>query len=228
MRSRRVFCARHVLLLAALVCVNIGDAQQPVPPPGSPPASPTLSQPAVLPPPIEASIVADAPLAEVWSAWTTSTGVPTFMGFEARVEAQPRGLFRVTFERARQAPLDRGNDGIVLAVQPMRMLSVSWMTPIHMASLRGNSTNLAIYFDAVDGGQRTLVRIVNTGYGTGPDWAAAHAYNVRGWRNVLAALEYRFRNGPIDWDKAMEDRRRDGKWPWTRGLPVSGEAALEK
>jgi formylglycine-generating enzyme required for sulfatase activity/uncharacterized protein YndB with AHSA1/START domain len=204
MRLTRVFVARYAFLVIATVVAGMGGAEQSKP------------QQSVLPAPIEAEVVVDAPLANVWAAWTTSTGVPTFMGFEAQVEPRPRGLFRVTFERAAKTPLDRGNDGVVVAVQPMRMLSVSWMTPMHIAVLRGNSTTLAIYFDALEGGQRTLVRIVNTGYGTGPEWAEAYAYNVRGWRNVLAALEYRFRNGPIDWDKALADRRKDGKWPWTR------------
>ncbi|MCU0760317.1 MAG: SRPBCC domain-containing protein [Steroidobacteraceae bacterium] len=168
---------------------------------------------APLPPPIEASIVVDAPLDEVWEAWTTSAGVPTFLGFEAQVEARPRGTFRVTFERAKSEPLDRGNDGMVLAIQPRRMITISWMTPMHMASLRGQSTLLAIYLDPL-GERRTQVRIVNTGYGTGPEWSAAYDYNVRGWRNVLKALEYRFRNGPIDWDVAMKHRKERGRWPW--------------
>ena len=169
-----------------------------------------------VPPPIEVSAIVEAPVEEVWKAWTTSEGIPTFMGFGAEVDARPRGVFRVIFNVDKSALLDRGNDGIIVAIEPMSMLSVLWMTPMNMPNLRGNSTSLMIYFQKIDDGKRTLVRIVNAGYGLGPDWAAAYQYNVRGWDRVLQGLQYRFKTGPIDWKWAMEEFRKTGAFPWWR------------
>ena len=172
-----------------------------------------------VPPPIEVSALIEAPIKDVWNAWTTSAGLPTFMGLQAEIDAKPRGVFRVTFELDKETPLDRGNDGIVVAVEPLSMLSVTWMTPMNMPTLRGNSTNLAIYFESMDEGRRTRVRIVNTGYGVGPDWAAAYQYNVRGWARVLTALDYRFKTGPINWEWAIKELKKTGAWPWARKPP---------
>jgi uncharacterized protein YndB with AHSA1/START domain len=209
-RNTRWVRARSTVLLAVAVGLSVvGGAQQAVAPGAQPPA------------PIEASTIVAASPAEVWAAWTTSSGVPTFLGLGAEIDARPRGVFRVAFDLTKTAPLDRGNDGIVLAVQPQRMLSVSWMTPMHMASLRGNSTLLTIYFEPTDDPRQTRVRVVNSGYGVGEVWAAAHAYNVKGWQRVLSALEYRFRTGPIDWDWAMAEMRKSGRWPWNEPLPAA-------
>jgi uncharacterized protein YndB with AHSA1/START domain len=207
MRSLRCW-----VVFAALANPAIGGAQQ------------TSLPGRFVPAPIEASVLVPAPIEDVWNAWTTSQGVPTFMGLGAEIDARPRGVFRVAFDLARTAPLDRGNDGIVLAVEPQRMLSVSWMTPMHMANLRGNSTLLTVYFEKLDDPGSTRVRIVNSGYGVGDDWAAAHAYNVNGWPRVLSALEYRFRTGPIDWDWAMREMRKSGRWPWNEPVQRTNES----
>lgn len=171
---------------------------------------------AAIPVPIENSAVINAPINEVWAAWTTPEGVPTFLGFAADVHPQPRGVFRVVFAPEKSTPLERGNDGIVVAVEHQRMLSVTWMTPMHMPNLKGNSTSLVLYFDQIDDGRRTLVRLINSGYGSGPEWQAAYQYNIKGWDRVLSALEYRFETGPIDWTWAMAELKSKGVFPWWR------------
>jgi uncharacterized protein YndB with AHSA1/START domain len=174
------------------------------------------SSPPALLAPIENSAVVDAPIEDVWKAWTTSEGPPTFVCFGAEIEATPGGVYRVICNVDGKTPLDRGNDGRVVAIEPMKMLSVTWMTPMHMQSLRGNSTSLVLYFEKIDDGRRTLVRLVNTGYGVGEEWDAAYQYNVRGWDRVLSALEYRFKNGPIDMKWAATQLKDTGKMPWWR------------
>ncbi len=127
-----------------------------------------------LPAPIENSAIVDAPIEDVWKAWTTSGGPPTFVCFGAEIEAKPGGVYRVICNVDGKTPLDRGNDGRVVAIELLKMLSVTWMTPMHMQSLRGNSTSLVLYFEKIDDGKRTRVRLVNSGYGVGPDWAEAY------------------------------------------------------
>lgn len=157
--------------------------------------------------PINRSVVVDAPVAEVWRAWTTSKGVPTFMGLDAEVDLRPRGTFRIVFNRAGKTPVERGNDGQILAFEPMEMLSITWMTPMFMPELSGQSMNLVLRFMPLCGGSKTRVDLVNSGYGSGPKWREAYAYNSRGWVIVLSRLSYRFKYGPINWDTFKEDSK---------------------
>jgi hypothetical protein len=69
-------------------------------------------------------------------------------------------------------------------------------------------------------GAETRVRLTHTGWGDGGEWDKAYAYFDRAWGNVLANLQKRFADGPIDWTewrgklKAMmeeEARKKAGK-----------------
>jgi uncharacterized protein YndB with AHSA1/START domain len=168
------------------------------------------AEPAVYPEPIRKTVIVDAPVSQVWNAWTTSDGVPTFMGYQAEVDLRPGGVYRVVFKTGETDPLDRGNDGRVVAVDPGKMLSVTWMTPMFMSELRGNSTSLVLYFSPLCEGSKTRVDLVNTGYGSGSRWLEAHAYNRKGWGTVLSRLVFRFRHGPIDWKTFKEEPRGPG------------------
>ena len=169
-----------------------------------------------IPPPIENEATVNASLKEVWEAWTTSSGLPTWVGLGADVDARPRGVFRVVFQPDQTDPVARGNDGTIIAIEPMKMLAVTWMTPMHISELTGNSTSLVIYFDELNEGQQTRVRLINSGYGIGEKWEEAYAYNVKGWDRVLSSLEYRFETGPIDWDWALKEMKKGQGWPWWR------------
>jgi Activator of Hsp90 ATPase homolog 1-like protein len=50
------------------------------------------------PEPIRKVVIVDAPPEQVWGAWATSGGVPTFMGYQAEVDLRPGGAFRVVFD----------------------------------------------------------------------------------------------------------------------------------
>ena len=170
----------------------------------------------MLPPPIRNAAVVEAPLEQVWQAWTSREGVKSFLGLDGEVEARAGGLYRVIYVPGGVTPLARGNDGRVLAMEPMRMLSVTWMTPMHMTALSGQSTVLTLYFTPQDEGRRTRVDLVNSGYGTGPLWQAAHAYNVKGWDRVLSGLEARFRYGPLQWEQLISGMKDGGGLPYWR------------
>lgn len=157
--------------------------------------------------PINRSVIVDAPISEVWKSWTTSAGVPTFMGLDAEIDLRPRGTFRVLFDRAGTSPIGRGNDGQILAFEPMKMLSITWMTPMFMPELSGESTSIVLRFMPLCKGSKSRVDLVNSGYGSGPKWREAYAYNSKGWVTVLSRLAYRFKYGPINWDTFQEESK---------------------
>lgn len=160
--------------------------------------------------------VVTAPLADVWDAWTKSDELPKFVGRGAEIDLRPRGVYRVVFMPEKISPLDRGSDGVIISLEPQRMLTFTWMTPLHMKNLRGNSTVVHLHFTPLDGGT-TRVDLINTGYGQGEGWQAAYAYNVKGWDRILAALEYRFIIGKaIDRDAELAKMKKTGRMSYWR------------
>lgn len=166
--------------------------------------------------PISNHAIVNAPVAEVWDAWTKSDELPKFVGRGAEIDLRPRGVYRVVFFPEKVSPVDRGNDGLILSLEPERMLTFTWMTPLNMRRLRGNSTVVSLHFTPLDE-RTTRVDLINTGYGQGEDWQAAYAYNVKGWDRILAALEYRFKIGKaIDRDAELEKMRKTGRMSYWR------------
>jgi uncharacterized protein YndB with AHSA1/START domain len=166
--------------------------------------------------PIINHAIVGAPVAEVWEAWTKSEELTKFVGRGAEIDPRPRGLFRVVFFPERVSPVDRGNDGLILSLEPQRMLTFTWMTPLNMKGLRGNSTVVSLHFTPLDA-TTTRVDLLNTGYGQGEEWQAAYDYNVKGWDRILAALEYRFKIGKaIDREAELEKMRTTGRMSYWR------------
>lgn len=188
----------------------------------------TLAEPWTIlshtPPPITNYAIVDVTIEEAWRLWTDDSAIGNFMGFEAQIDLRPGGVYRVYFVPTAPTPVERGNDGKIVAIDPMRMLSITWMTPMHMTELRGNSTSLVLYFTAIDGGKRTRVDLINTGYGTSQAWRDAYDYNVKGWDRVLSHFQYATNIGPIDWQQRAKDLKRDHTLPMWR----SHMRAIEK
>lgn len=166
-------------------------------------------------PPITNSAILDAPVEEVWEAWVTREGMESWLSPAAEIDPRPGGLYRAIYFPAATRPVDRGNDGKIIAMETEKMLSITWMTPIPIAELKGNSTTLVAYFHAI-APDRTRVDIHNFGYGQSEIWKRAHDYNVKGWDRILSALEYRFEHGPMDWEKRVTELRETGKISYWR------------
>jgi uncharacterized protein YndB with AHSA1/START domain len=142
--------------------------------------------------------VVPAPLEAVWKAWTTTEGIKSFFAPDARVEARPGGPFEVFFNPYAK-PGHKGADGmVVLGVQENRMLSFTWNSPPHLPEVRLQRTAVTLRFSAL-GENRTEVRLTHTGWGDGGQWDQSFAYFDTAWGRVLANLEKRFAEGPIDW-----------------------------
>ncbi len=170
----------------------------------------------VTPPPIVNSIIVNAPVDEAWALWTDEKRMLEFMGFDANIEPEAGGAYQVIFVTNAETAIGRGNDGEIIAIEPKRMLSFTWMTPMHMSELTGNSTFVTLYFTPIDDGARTQVDLINVGYGLGKDWHDAYAYNLRGWDRVLAHFQYALEVGPIDWVARAKELRRNGTLPMWR------------
>ena len=144
------------------------------------------------------TVTVKAPVGEAWKAWTTAEGIRTFFAPDARVEARPGGPFEIYFNPYAKPGL-KGADGMVfLAVQEKRMLSFTWNSPPHLAQVRPQRTAVQVRFRPAGDGE-TEVRLVHGGWGEGGQWDESFKYFETAWGRVLANLQKRFADGPIDW-----------------------------
>lgn len=142
--------------------------------------------------------VVKAPLEAAWKAWTTAEGIRTFFAPEAVVDARPGGAFDIHFNPYAKPGL-KGADGmVVLAVQEKKLLSFTWNAPPHLPEARAQRTSVAVRFKPLADNE-TEVRLVHTGWGEGGQWDQAFDYFDKAWARVMANLEKRFVDGPVDW-----------------------------
>ena len=139
-----------------------------------------------------------APVAQVWSAWTTDEGLRSFFAPEAFVEPKPDGRFHIHFNPFAAPGLKGADDMRVLAVQPPKMLSFTWNAPPHLPEARGQRTVVIVRLEP-EGEASTRVKLTHVGWGSGGQWDQTFAYFDRAWGHVLGNLTRRFAEGPIDW-----------------------------
>jgi uncharacterized protein YndB with AHSA1/START domain len=145
-----------------------------------------------------------APLAEVWKVWTTTEGVKTFFGPEAKVEAVVGGPFEIYFAPSQPEGL-RGSEGCkVHSVVPMKLLAFTWNAPPTIPAIRNSGVHTVVYVELDDAGAgNTRVTMTHVGWGAGEDWDKTYQYFDRAWDAVLGNLRYRFAVGPVEWPGAF-------------------------
>jgi len=136
--------------------------------------------------------VINAPVADVWKAWTTAEGLESFWAPKAaKVEPVPGGAFELWFG-LKNPEGSRGSEGcLVHSVKPMEQFVFQWNAPPEIPSIRKLRTLVYIDFKPLPD-NRPEVTLRNFGYGTGDDWARAKAYFEKAWPAVMGALEKHF------------------------------------
>jgi uncharacterized protein YndB with AHSA1/START domain len=149
---------------------------------------------------LRAEILVPAPLAEVWSAWTTDAGIATFFAPEGHVDLRVDGTYDVWFFPEAEAG-KRGAEGMrILVHEPMRRFSFTWDAPPSIPTIRNQRTVVVLEF-APHGERATRLRFTHSGWGEGEDWDRAYEYFRSAWgTKVLPRLVHRFTAGPLDWN----------------------------
>jgi len=134
----------------------------------------------------------NAPVADVWKAWTTAEGIESFFAPKAaKVEPWPGGAFELWFG-VELPEGSRGSEGCkVHSVKPMEQFVFEWNAPPTIPAIRPLRTLVYLDFKSLPD-NRTEVTLRNFGYGQGEDWAKTKAYFERAWPAVMANLEKRF------------------------------------
>jgi uncharacterized protein YndB with AHSA1/START domain len=145
-----------------------------------------------LAPDIAVTKIINAPVADVWKAWTTADGIESFFAVKAaKVEPVPGGAFELWFGVNNPEGL-RGSEGcLVHSVKPMKQFVFEWNAPPEIPAIRKLRT--LVYLDFVSlPDNRTELTLRNFGYGSGEDWARNKAYFEKAWPAVMGSLEKRF------------------------------------
>jgi uncharacterized protein YndB with AHSA1/START domain len=134
----------------------------------------------------------NAPVADVWKAWTTTEGIESFFAPKAaKVEPWPGGAFELWFG-VEMPEGSRGSEGCkVHSVKPMEQFVFEWNAPPTIPAIRPLRTLVYLDFKSLPD-NRTEVTLRNFGYGQGEEWAKTKAYFERAWPAVMANLEKRF------------------------------------
>jgi len=133
-----------------------------------------------------------APVPAVWEAFTTSAGLSTWLGPNATVDLRPGGDWLVHF------PGGSTGGGTIVSFEPQKEIVISALAPDKFPTVRAQRTRAVFQFEAR--GDATVVRLIQSGWQRGAEWDRAYEYLVAGNAQLLAMLDKRFLEGPIDWN----------------------------
>jgi uncharacterized protein YndB with AHSA1/START domain len=152
----------------------------------------TFATAQALPPDIVVTKTINAPVADVWKAWTTAEGIESFFAPKAaKVDPVPGGAFELWFG-VNNPEGSRGSEGcLVHSVKPMEQFVFEWNAPPENPTIRRLRTLVYLDFVPLPNNQ-TQVTLRNFGYGTGAEWAKNKAYFESAWPAVMGSLEKRF------------------------------------
>lgn len=150
---------------------------------------------------LQREVKVNAPIEQVWNAWTTNEGATRFFAPKARIELTIGGFYELYFD-LEASKGSQGSEGCkVLSFLPMEMLSFEWNAPAEFPSVRKKHTWVVVQFNPVSKDQ-TKVRLTHLGWREGEEWEKVFQYFMRAWDIVLGRLEHVFSMGkPIDWKK---------------------------
>ncbi|MCB9654020.1 MAG: SRPBCC domain-containing protein [Deltaproteobacteria bacterium] len=144
--------------------------------------------------PVQILVSLSAPIERVWRAWTENEELTTWLTAKANVALLVGGPYELFWEP--DHPDRNSTLGCkVTAFEPMRFLAFSWRGPTEFAHLMNTEpfpTSVRVAFTETSIGE-TVIELEHGGWGLGPKWAEARAWQDRAWRVAFAQLETKFR-----------------------------------
>jgi len=138
-------------------------------------------------------IKVNAPLVDVWNAWTDTDTIIEWFSPEANIEPRLEGAYELFFDTENHYRMSTIGCTII-EFKPREHLSFSWKGPDQYAGLmneRDVMTHVRVKFWEENGA--THVYVEHLGWGEGVGWAEARAWHKRAWDGVLSNLKSFFR-----------------------------------
>lgn len=149
---------------------------------------------------IKLDVEINAPVSEVWKAWTTEDGVKSFFAPGCKINFKVDGEYEMYFDPLGQEGTRGGEGNKILAVDPERMFSFTWNAPPLYPEIRKQKTVVILHFEKMDE-KKTMLHFIQIGWGESEEWNNVYEYFSYAWSKiVLPRLQYRFDHGPIDWN----------------------------
>lgn len=131
---------------------------------------------------VRSEVTIDAPVEEVWRAFATGEGLRRWFPFDARVDARTGGELWLSWGPGMEGA------GPLALVEPGRRMR--WVEP--RGPEDGEPVEIAVEFELESRGDRTLVRLVHSGFGTAASWDDEFDSISRGWDVYLRQLAWTF------------------------------------
>lgn len=167
-------------------------------------------------------VTVDAPVDDVWKALATGEGMRRWFPFDARIDPRPGGEAWVSWGPQMEAavPLEWCEPG----------KRFGWLEP--RPDEDGETVQLAVDFRLEAKGGQTVVRLVNSGFGTTSSWDNEVDSVSRGWlvylRHLKFALErHRHVDRRVIYVEVKIDAPLEEAWSrmFTRGIATGGPPA---
>ena len=144
--------------------------------------------------PIRVRLSLPAPVDQVWRAWTKNEQLTTWLTAKANVKPVVGGPYELFWE-PEHPDLNSTLGCKLTAVESKRLLAFSWRGPSQFADLMNAQpfpTSVRVTFTKDEPGQ-TVVEFEHRGWGQGPRWAKARAWQERAWRGAFDQLQAKFK-----------------------------------
>ncbi len=154
---------------------------------------------------IKFEMVLNAPVEDVYKAWTSPEGIQSFFAPGCDLEMKLYGNYHIYFDPSAKPGEKGAEDEILISFQKNKMLSFTWGFPPSLMELRKNQkTIVTLRFEEIDD-NTTKFYFTQSGWGEGELWDKGFEYFKVAWGNVvLARLQYRFEHGPVDWKSSTD------------------------
>ena len=135
---------------------------------------------------------------DVWRAFTTKEGAQEWLWQDVTVDLREGGDWIVNY------PGGKTGGGTIISFEPLRSITIRAMAPERFPEVRRERTTALFRFEPAEGG--TKVTLLQTGWKQGKEWDDAYDYLAEGNAQLLNQLLYRFKNGPIDWNRLRQSK----------------------
>ena len=138
---------------------------------------------------IEIKTRLEAPVGEVWRAWTDPETLTKWFSPHANIEPRLGGAYELFFDPTNhEHQCTRGCR--ITSFEPEERLSFSWRGPDKLHHVMDPcEPQTHVHVSLKERGAGTEVAIVHDGWGEGEDWKAAREWHQRAWEQVTRSLE---------------------------------------
>ena len=137
--------------------------------------------------------IINAPVSEVWRLFTTTAGLESWMAPHADIDLKVGGLMRVNDEASGQLGDDNTIVRQILSFDPERMMSIKAYRSATDTGYLTEGMWWVIYFQPLEPGGMTNVRIVTLGYPDDEKLPKAREFYRKDSAEMLEQLQVKFR-----------------------------------